>query len=81
MKTNFDLEMLYPKKGFGGGKSTLMIIGSEPHHNPYVTITTEVPETNSYTTCAIKDKDLERLAVNILTAFKSKRLKPLKPKK
>lgn len=46
------------------------IIGKDPLYKPYVSIsTTEKP-------AFIKDKDLERFAVNILKALKSKHLKP-----
>lgn len=49
----------------------ISIIGQEPEHKPYVSI-------NAYSNSEpifIKDKDLERFAINILRALKSKRLK------
>lgn len=66
MKTEFELEtgseMLKNSK--------IKIIGERPNHKPYVSILAEAKET-----FFIKDKDLERFAVNILKALKSKRLK------
>ncbi len=65
MKTHFDLD--------GGGnkerKGQIKIIGYLPEYKPYVSI-----EMNGIDMW-IKDKDLERFAVNILKAIKSKKIK------
>lgn len=52
-------------------KPTISIVGREPNHKPYVTV--QVNGCYAF----VEDKDLERLAVNILKALKSKRLKTL----
>jgi len=74
MKTEFKLDShLADLSG-----STISIIGKSVDSKPYVRI--ELPELHNLTsrnTCLfIEDKDLERFAVNILKALKSKRLKP-----
>ena len=69
MKTEFELEVS------GDGKilpspATISIIGKVPKHRPYVAII--IFSTRKH---FIPDKDLERFAVNILKALKSKKLK------
>lgn len=68
MKTEFYLDA--HKADYTG--STLKIIGKEPNHKPYVSI--NLP--HDLGSLFIMDKDLEMMAVNILKAIKSKRLKP-----
>lgn len=66
MKTHFDLDN-------GGDKTRngqIKIIGAHPKYKPYVSI--DVNGVNMW----VKDKDLERFAVNILKALKSKKLTP-----
>ena len=70
MKTSFRLEEVDIPDNTDGG--VISIIGKAPHEKPYVTIL--VSGTEGRTIC-IKDKDLERFAVNILKALKSKKLK------
>lgn len=53
----------------------IKIIGKKPKHKPYVTIGDDVQS------FFIPDEDLERFAINILTALKSKRLKPIQKNK
>lgn len=62
MKTEFELEDVMTTKG------TISIIGTRPKNSPYVSIdiTSKEPSVRTY----IKDKDLERFAVNILKALK-----------
>ena len=62
-------------------RTTLKIIGQAPEHKPYVVIEWKqfAPAGLMDVRVFVSDSDLERLAVNILTALKSKRLK-LKPK-
>lgn len=72
MKTEFELEVA------GDGRilpspATISIIGKEPNHSPYVSIT--VFNTRQH---FLRDKDLERFAVNILKALNSKKLKSKK---
>jgi hypothetical protein len=74
MKTTFDLDShLADLSG-----STIQIVGKSPDHKPYVRI--ELPRlenvTSSNTCLFIEDKDLERFAINILKAIKSKALNP-----
>lgn len=52
---------------------TIHIIGQAPKDRPYVTI--RITGIEDRTIC-IYDKDLERFALNILKALKSKKLKP-----
>jgi len=49
----------------------ISIVGEAPESKPYVTIIND-----DLAPLFIPDKDLERFAVNILKALKSKRLKP-----
>ncbi len=67
MKTEFEL-IAYHDYLLGG---TIKIIGEEPKYIPYVSISLPDNKGNLF----IKDKDLERFAVNILKALKSKHLK------
>lgn len=75
MKREFKLEVA-AQHGKGAGNS---IVDS----NSYITIVGDSPECDSYVSISctsnglffIKDKDLERFAVNILKAIKSKKLK------
>lgn len=69
MKTSFELEKLVDMRY---GAAFLLIIGKAPKHKPYVKLETNIPDVSDY---AIKDKDLERFAVNVLKALKSKQLK------
>lgn len=74
MKTEFELDSHLAD--LTGAK--IQIVGRSPVHKPYVRI--ELPDGvkigNSKNTCMfICDNDLERFAVNILRALKSKRLK------
>lgn len=77
MKTKFDFDILtnqYINK-WGDAK----IIGTKPNNTPYVSINIMERKYNGdveHQIACIKDKDLERFAINILTALKSKRLKP-----
>lgn len=81
MKTDFELDVPYY---FSSAKA--QIIGRRPEHKPYVAISISrfgfKGADNSYpsvnwkdTAIHIRDKDLERFAVNILKALKSKKLK------
>lgn len=74
MKTTFELEFPDSQVRVHGIKGEASIIGESPNHKPYVSIsiTTNKPCNPS---AFIKDKDLERFAVNILKALKSKKLK------
>ena len=71
MKTEFDLGSRGPYTGSGKVK----IIGVCPKWSPYVSINLESNQGLELSAC-IKDRDLERFAVNILKALKSKRLAP-----
>ncbi len=73
MKTEFELDChLADLTG-----SIVSIVGKTPDHRPYVRISLpNLEHVTSTNTCLfIQDKDLERFAVNILKALKSKRLK------
>ena len=65
MKTEFELESANEVGGIAA------IIGTAPKYKPYVSF--EGP--NIKQRLYIKDKDLERFAVNILKALKSDKLK------
>lgn len=67
-KTEFELETLANSRMEGSGK--IEIIGTSPKNEVYVTI--DIPNVSYH---YIKDKDLERFAVNILRAIGSKKLK------
>lgn len=64
MKTHFDLDNGGDKKR----KGQIKIIGVYPKYKPYVSV--EINGVDMW----IKDKDLERFAVNILKAIRSKKL-------
>lgn len=70
MKTEFELEVLEESSLYGRA----FIIGEYPKHLPYLKI--EVCDKEHEHNLCIKDKDLERFAVNILKALKSNKLKP-----
>lgn len=67
MKTKFELDKNTADPGVTG---VINIIGRRPDDAPYVSITFRKHAELLW----IKDKDLERFAVNILKALKSKRL-------
>ena len=67
-KTKFELENL----GSITGKGKICIIGNEPENKPYVKIEVDIYGVPDF---CIKDKDLEKFAVNILRAINSKHLK------
>lgn len=69
MKTEFELEVSSSESGFKDSGFALKIIGKAPKHKPYVSVYFGVNQCY-----VIKDKDLERFAVNILKALKSKKL-------
>jgi hypothetical protein len=71
MKTEFELEVSSSEAvSFRDSGYKLKIIGREPEEKPYVSLYFGVHQCY-----VIKDRDLERFAVNILKALKSKRLK------
>lgn len=75
MKTKFELDGVSVRnscevKEWGGN---IRLIGRSPLHKPYVSISISHEKTTFGG--FIQDKDLERFAVNILKALKSKRLK------
>jgi len=80
MKTEFELDtMLTHIVGYknGTGNAKAKIIGKAPKHKTYVAIAV-TNDKNTLADLYIKDKDLEKFAINILTAIGSKRLKPAK---
>jgi hypothetical protein len=70
LKTMFTLEQM-EGMGLFDSEYTIRIIGERPKYKPYVVIGGS-PGKDLF----IKDADLEKLAVNILKALKSKHLKP-----
>lgn len=70
MKTEFELEVSSSPSGIRKSGFTMKIIGQQPKHKPYVSIYFGVNQCY-----VIPDKDLEKFAVNILKALKSKHLK------
>ena len=74
MKTDFRFDCSLTWIAGKGGSAKASIIGKAPEHKPFVAITVCNAE-NTLADLYIKDKDLERFAVNILKAMKSKRLK------
>lgn len=72
MKIKFDLDYnsAYPKL-----TGVINIIGKNPVNPPYLSISFH-KKGNQVAHGWVKDKDLERLAVNILKALNSKKLKP-----
>lgn len=72
MKTKFILDA--HRADISG--SSIEIIGKRPNHKPYVRIELANKGCDVANQCMfIEDKDLERFAVNILKALKSKQLK------
>lgn len=70
MKTEFELVNCQDV----GTRNFVRIIGKVPNDAPYLMIETE--QNDDPTNCLyVTEKDLERLAVNILKALKSKKLK------
>lgn len=69
MKTEFELEV-YQRGKVEIVDGCVKIIGTKPNYSPYV-----VMDIKGFTPMFLKDKDLERFAVNILKALKSKKLK------
>lgn len=67
MKTEFELDTQF----FIDRGHSVTIIGEAPDYKPYVGFHNVKGDTIGW----IKDKDLERFAVNILKALKSKKLK------
>lgn len=70
MKRKFELETYSSAATIFVRGGSIEIIGTRPKESPYVVIDTPIPHP-----VFIKDKDLERFAVNILKALKSKKLK------
>jgi len=71
MKTVFKLDTTSPYKSTAEAR----IIGLAPDYRPYVSIRIITPNGVETSAC-VQDKDLERLAINILKSLKSKHLKP-----
>lgn len=69
-KTQFDLEVSSSESGIKDSGFDIKIIGTAPKCKPYVSINLGVNQCYF-----IKDNDLERFAINILKALKSKKLK------
>lgn len=69
-KTQFELVDSDDKSVVGNA----LIIGREPNYKPYVSLKLYGKVDNSHYGF-VADKDLERFAVNILKAIKSKKLK------
>lgn len=69
MKTEFYINT-YDAKHRGGSK--VSIVGSKPDNKPYISFKIG----QFYSFGSMEGADLERFAVNILKALKSKRLKP-----
>lgn len=69
MKTDFKMDTTNPYKSTAEAR----IIGIAPKYKPYVSIRITTPNGVETSAC-IPDRDLERFAVNILKAIKSKRL-------
>ena len=70
MKTIFDLEELQSPK-YGG---CAMIIGKDAEYNPFLAIKIYGKGGRGGRSFEMADKDLERFAVNILKALKSKKI-------
>lgn len=72
MKTAFDLDRndAYPKL-----KGHIHIIGKRPENRPYLSVSFTTEDTGQVAHGWMHDHDLERFAVNILKALKSKKLK------
>lgn len=72
-KTENEFDLLILEGGYYK-KSTAVIIGQSPENKPYVNIEL-IDRDNARFLLGIKDKDLERFAVNILKALNSPKLK------
>lgn len=73
MKTDFELDCHKAELS----RSKIQIIGKEPGHKPYVRIELGQSAGKLAGECLfVEDRDAEKLAVNILKALNSKRLKP-----
>lgn len=70
----FQLEFPDSQVRVHGFRGEATIIGKYPENLPYVSISITGNECNS--SAFIKDKDLERFAINILKSLKSEHLKP-----
>lgn len=70
-KTKFDLEYFETGEKISSNYGTIEIIGATPINLPYVAINVPIITNGLF----IKDKDLERFAINILKSIGSKRLK------
>lgn len=68
MKTDFKLSMGDGDKG-AGHSAELNIIGAIKDSHPYVAIYVRLSESTTQGTFWVEDKDLERLARNILKAL------------
>lgn len=75
MKTKFELDVLQSPFNINNGSIT--IIGTEPKYAPYIKIEIEGKQVNGnkMVSACIKDVDIEKFAINILKAIKSKHLK------
>jgi hypothetical protein len=71
MKTEFDL-MIPRSDGDIKSGFTLNIIGQEPNNKPHLSV--DFGSAGRSKVYVLADKDLERFAVNILKALKSKHL-------
>ena len=70
MKISFELE---PNSARPGQRGLLNIIGKRPDNPPYLSVSFQ-KYGNEIAHAWLPDKDLERFAVNILKALKSKKL-------
>ncbi len=71
-KMNFELEenTAYPEH-----RGHVTIIGKEPKNPPYLAVTFHDKKTGQIAHSWVKDRDLERLAINILRSLNSNKLK------
>lgn len=70
MKTHFQCDSL------SGTRNLLLnIIGKKPNDKPYVRISSTSEDGEHSISGCVRDKDLERFAVNILKSIGSKKLK------
>lgn len=70
MKVEFELN----SKGVSTESGKIRIVGLPPNYKPYVSISLTSLNGVKLSGC-IQDRDLERVAVNILKALKSNKLK------
>lgn len=73
MKVSFELEN---NSAYPDHRGQVNIIGKLPKNPPYVSISFKDKDGHQFTHGWLADKDLERFAVNILKALKSKKLNP-----